>query len=284
MGLRGHHWWSKQRLPVGTVRIRRRGGRRVRMIKARQDGPQGPRWVNFARHWWLANRGPIAAGMRVVHLDGDTLNDDPANYGLATADDILMLSRDWDPELDANNRRAQVRATIATNRQRGRVNRARNWLPTRWYPVDLAARVVVNLPCRSRVLLFRHYAGAVQSANGAGLAGAWLGWPGLPALDAMMLTSLAGGATLDAQGLRRAVEELNALYLWRQSGPARLSTYYCAVSRLRARGWLASWRRHHAITAAALAARRPPFLYVAVRGERIPRDFPDFRKVWPEQR
>jgi len=86
MGQRGRQLWSKEKLPVGTVRIRKHSKRvRARMIKIRDDGPKGRRWITWARWWWLNNRGPIPPGMRVTHRDGDSLNDDPDNLVLCSA-------------------------------------------------------------------------------------------------------------------------------------------------------------------------------------------------------
>ena len=50
-----------EKLPLGTVRVRVHNtrGQRVRLIKVRDDGPKGRRWMGLARHWWLKNRGPI---------------------------------------------------------------------------------------------------------------------------------------------------------------------------------------------------------------------------------
>ena len=74
MGQHGTQEWSKARLKLGTVRIRKHSKRcKVRMVKVRDDGPKGRRWITLARHWWLTNRGPIPEGMRVVHGDGDEI-------------------------------------------------------------------------------------------------------------------------------------------------------------------------------------------------------------------
>jgi hypothetical protein len=78
------------------------------MVKVRNDGPRGRRWITLARAWWLENRGPIPPGMR----DGDPLNDDPANYMLATAGDVAYLAREWDPDLDRRNAEACRVATV----------------------------------------------------------------------------------------------------------------------------------------------------------------------------
>lgn len=85
---------SRARLPVGTIRIhaRGRGGLRVRFIKYRTDGGySAANWMPLARWWWLQNKGDVPAGYRVVHADGDTLNDDPtgANYELMTPGDVI---------------------------------------------------------------------------------------------------------------------------------------------------------------------------------------------------
>ena len=50
MGQRGQQLWSRERVPIGTVRIRKHSKRcRVRMVKVRDDGPKGRRWITLAR-------------------------------------------------------------------------------------------------------------------------------------------------------------------------------------------------------------------------------------------
>ena len=156
MGKRGHHNWSKACLPIGTIRIRtRREGRRthsVRFIKVRVGGSKSSQWIPLARRTWELAYGPVPAGMRVCHMDGNTLNDDPANYGLLTAGEIIKLYHRLDPVMSEENRRGGRRRELVAdhNRLRGRILRATSFLPTRWYAVNVRDRVIHNRPFRSR--------------------------------------------------------------------------------------------------------------------------------------
>lgn len=290
MGKRGKQPWSRTKLPAGIIRIRRHSKRtRVRMIKVRDDGPISGRWIALARWWWLNSRGPIPPGMRIVHRDGDLLNDDPSNYMLATADDVLMLSRQWDPTLDERNHRAAAKGTAKCNVERSRIKRALAYLPTRWYPVDVARRIVINRPFRSRRQLGLAYAAGINGVkNGADVIGAWLGWAGMPAGQACILAVLSDGGPAEMPEIQRRVNELRDLHAW---GTARLATatYYSMISALRRRDLLHSVRlrsgrnrKAYLATEAALAARGAVCPYVAARGDRIEPRFAGFRKVWPE--
>src|SRR5712692_5291918 len=95
--------WCRDSLPVGTIRERRRKHGRVRMIKICLDGPRSRRWVNYAKWWWELHVAPVPAGMRVCHLDGNTLNDKPANYSLMTAGDVAFMWHDRNPEGSQQN-------------------------------------------------------------------------------------------------------------------------------------------------------------------------------------
>jgi hypothetical protein len=123
MGKRGKHDWSKDYLPVGSIRLRRRrraSGRvyEVRFIKAKFKGPN--RWIPLAKHTWEQMHGPIPEGMRVVHADGNTLNDNPSNYRLMTAGEVICLWHRLDWEMSDLNRRGPKRreAVVAHNRLR----------------------------------------------------------------------------------------------------------------------------------------------------------------------
>lgn len=140
--------WSRDAYPLGTIRIRQSGKSRVRMIKITHLGPKPKRWLEVARHWWLKNKGPIPTGKRVVHLDGDTLNDNPTNYGLMTAGEIICLYHRMRPAMSARNHELASKATAQANRERGQIRRAISWLPTRWYCVDPQRRIIYNRPFR----------------------------------------------------------------------------------------------------------------------------------------
>jgi hypothetical protein len=173
MGKRGKQPWSKKCLPLHSIRVRRerkssgRGWIEVRMIKFRMGGKSGLNWMPLARFTWEQMHGPVPKGMRVVHLDGNTLNDNPANYGLLTAGEVIRLYHCLDREMSEANRWDPRRraATAASNRLRGQVKRAIGLLPTRWYAADLPRRVVYDQPFRSRRQLAATF-GLSVSLNG----------------------------------------------------------------------------------------------------------------------
>jgi len=92
---------------VGTIivrydylyRARRSGPRRLRCnrkrrwIKVADGGRPQDRYITYARWVWQQGHGPIPAGLRVVHLDGNQLNDSPANLALATPAQVLALTK-----------------------------------------------------------------------------------------------------------------------------------------------------------------------------------------------
>lgn len=288
MGQRGKQNWVRTELPVGAIRVRKHSKRQsARMIKVRLDGPPGRRWMTLARAWWLENRGPIPGGMRVVHGDGDPLNDDPANYVLATAGDVAFMAREWDPELDERNSKAVSIATVRCNQERSMVRRALEYLPSHWYAVDMDHREVINQPFRSRSKLYRELTGAdVENRNGRGLAGRWLGWPDLNQTAAAVLAVLANDPCWSYE-LLRLVNELLALHSW-GGGIQPASLWSNGTVRLKQLGWICvervtgkAWRRYR-ISAAGLAARENQLPYVAVRGEEIDARFPGYAKVWPD--
>src|SRR5262245_56543839 len=122
MGKRGHHDWSKRCQPVGTIHLRtkfsyRANGsrgptRKVRYVKVRLTGPKPKRWMPLARYVWEKTHGPVPAGLRVVHLDGNTLNDDPKNYGLLTAGEVIKLYHKLNPAMSEENRRGRRRRQL----------------------------------------------------------------------------------------------------------------------------------------------------------------------------
>lgn len=94
------------------------------MIKVRLDGPQGGRWVRLARFTWEQRHGPVPRGQRVAHLDGNPLNDDPANYGLMTPGQVIQMFHRLRPAMSESNRLAIRETTKDRNRLMGRVHRA----------------------------------------------------------------------------------------------------------------------------------------------------------------
>jgi hypothetical protein len=185
---------SRDKLPLGSTRWathKRPGGGRfkVRVIKVAHTSYRGcgGKWVNYARHLYERHKGPVPRGKRVIHADGDLENFALDNLVLGTAADVLWIHCHSDPEKSAANYRAASAATAAFNRERAAVRRALGVLPTRWYAVDLANRVIVNSPGRK----FHDVTGMPPLANGSGVVGWRLGWPGVPAVTACLLAALA---------------------------------------------------------------------------------------------
>lgn len=85
--------------PVGTtivVRRRNRLGRMIeyiRVIKVSDTAPYGRRWIAYARYVWEQAHGLIPRGWRVMHRDGDLLNDDLDNLVCVPAREALRLER-----------------------------------------------------------------------------------------------------------------------------------------------------------------------------------------------
>jgi len=292
MGKRGKQSWSRETAPVGTIRVRKHSKRNsVRMVKVSLDGPPGRRWMTLARFTWLNTRGPIPDGMRVIHADGNPLNDDPENYILGTAGDVAFLAREWDPGLDASNAAAVAIATAKCNRDRSRIRRALEYLPTRWYAVDVAGGHVINDPYRSRVALYRGLTGReLSGANGAGIASAWLGWPQVNQTEALLLCVLSDHQEfgLRTKAMLGRVNELRSMHGWGDRDLRAASVWTNGTTPLRRRGWIRSERvpgvltRRYWITLAGLEGQQYPSLpFVAVRGEEIEARFPGFAKVWP---
>jgi hypothetical protein len=151
----------RRALPLGTVVIRRGGPKGshglIRYVKVKMKGGPQNRWMVYARHWWITNMGPVPDGKRVAHLDGDSMNDNPANFGLLSAADVVFLCHDRDPKMSEKNYRKLRAATSRFNRMMGEVRRWREWLPTRWYAVDHARRIIYVDHRRQRWQIFRDF-------------------------------------------------------------------------------------------------------------------------------
>jgi hypothetical protein len=263
---------SRDPLPVGTVRIRRDRRVRVRMVKVRADGPPAGRWVDLARWWWERNRGPVPPGKRVCHLDGNCLNDNPTNYGLLTAGEVIKLYHRLRPEMSRENRIACGRATTEHNKLRGRLRRLASFLPTRWYPVDHEQRQIHNRPRRERWQVLHDFGVACGPNSWRRWFPAAVGYPDLIAGDASMLAAL-GSDPLRANEILAAANLLRSRY-----GLPRLETsgYYSGVTRLRQLGLLVS-------TGLAEAIRREVCPVVPVKGITLSRDesYRSYRKLPP---
>lgn len=286
MGQRGKQDWSREELPIGTIRVRRHSARsRVRMVKVRNDGPKGRRWIALARHWWIQNKGPIPAGMRVVHRNGDHLDDRPENYVLCSGGDVAYLARVWDPDVEARCEARRLPAIREHNRLRSRVRRAAGYLADRWYAVDPESRRVINDPQRERAGILRAWLGAsAGTLNGAGYFGAWLGWPGIADLGAFLLAAAVDGPLTFPELVRRVTAHRALFGL---PAPEKVGTFFSANSRLRRAGLLdvlrqpGAYGRQYQASAAALAARVRPCPWIPCRGQDLAERFPGYRRGVP---
>lgn len=287
MGQRGKQPWCRAELPVGTVRLRRHSRRvKVYMVKVRLDGPKGRRWIARARWLWERAHGPVPAGMRVAHADGDPLNDSLDNLVLATPDDVLQLSAAAAGEETfwAANRAACAEGTRRFNRQRAAVRRQAAILESYWYPVDHARRQILMRPARERWQVY----GYEPSANGMGYESRALGWPGVELAQACCLAVLADGGDRTSH---EVVAEANALRSGRGLRPLAPGTWNTLAHALRRRGWLVTLGRvcHrgpkvHRVTRAALEARGPVSPWTAVRGADLAGErYAGHERVMPEE-
>lgn len=130
---------------IGTIQVRivrltrrqnRRGRKpklenrkRNRWIKVADGGRPQDRWVAYARHVWEQAHGPIPKGMRVVHLDGDSMNDALANLKPMTPAEAMRYQRARDPEME--RRRLAAVPAAARRRWKGHRERKANLPPLR---------------------------------------------------------------------------------------------------------------------------------------------------------
>ncbi len=154
---------------VGTIRLRRRwqGNRHVeiRFIKIRNGPPIAGRWIPLARYTWEEMNGPVPAGMRVVHVDGNTLNDNPNNYATMASGEFIRHHHALSPKMSKSNRNAIRKITSIRNTEQAAVRRFLEWLPSYWYPVDHVAMVIHNTPYKSRRHLYEDW-GVAVALNG----------------------------------------------------------------------------------------------------------------------
>lgn len=141
---------------IGAIKIRDNDGVKVRFVKVRNGGPIAGRWIRLARWTWEQVNGPVPPGKRVVHIDGNTLNDNLENYTLMTPGEVIKHYHRLRPKMSQRNRRGDKRlnAVRQFNRESAAVKRALGWLPNYWYAVDHQLRIIHNTPFRSRRLLY----------------------------------------------------------------------------------------------------------------------------------
>lgn len=254
--------------PLGTIRIIR-SKPPVRRIKIRMEGRPQDKWMDFARHWWIHNRGPVPQGKRVGHLDGDTLNDDPSNLALLDPGDVVFLWHDRDPVGSAQNFEKMRRATAERNRMRSVIHRAGNWLPTRWYPVDPVRQLIINRPHRQQWQCFADCGVDVVGPARHNALSTALGWPGHPEATACMLTALAAGDLLSGTTLRSRAREIRTTY-GSHLGQMSRHHMYTLLGNI-PQGWIKRLkspgrRPLYALSDVAFSSRGPVCPWIPMRG------------------
>lgn len=110
--------------PVGTVIVRydkpsrsvrlkcgpKTRGNRRRWIKVCDDGPPSHRWIPYARHLWQKRNGPVPDGMFVVHANGNSMDDRPANLILSDLRRNMSRNCHQRPEIVALARKTGAEA------------------------------------------------------------------------------------------------------------------------------------------------------------------------------
>lgn len=163
---------SKVAVPLGTIVLRISSNKKqlVRMVKVRMDGPPQKRWMEYARWWWEKNRGPVPPGKLVLHMDGDALNDEPANIAVGTAGDKIAMAHLRDPEWSRKQHEGAAAACAEHNRLRGQIFNLRNTIMSNWYPVWDAEGIIFSVAFRKRKALYAWFGADVRSypsVNGA---------------------------------------------------------------------------------------------------------------------
>lgn len=275
MAKRRHVNYSRAPLPLGTCSLRiYASGSKHWQIKVKSDGPPHLRWKHYATWWWEQVRGPIPAGMRVTHKDGDTLNDDPANLILATPGDVIYIAHSTHPEMSRKGYETVSKVTAEMNRQRAVLRRARGYVSSMWYAVDIKRRIVYNVAYRRKYKVYRAW-GVVPRHNTVGNFGAAiLGWPDLPFTSACILTCLFPGSTTWDK-LHVQFAELRKQLGWTSVIRARLYLYSTELRRLGLIGKISHGRFPATIfiTDKGRKLRQKPCPIVAVQGSELDRSF-----------
>lgn len=247
----------KMNQPIGSTTIRDGG---VRYIKVADDGPKYLRWMQYSRFLWETIHGPVPAGKRVLHKDGDVTNDDIRNLMLGTSSDVLWIHCHKDPKKSAANYRKCHKATAAANRLRGVVNRMQNWLPTRWYAVNLDNQRAWNNPQKNALTLATQLG---LQVDGRKLWASVLGYPEGNRAQAIVVRCLTADSCSSDELLRRVTAFSRAIGF----RPMTLQTLYVSISALRKRGHLTGSRGRYSL---AIPQAAP---LAIVRGKQITTHF-----------
>ena len=131
-GIRGNA--ARRYRPVGAITLRRdhRRGPARRYIKVRDDGPSQYRYTPYARWVWEQAHGPVPAGRLVIHIDGDTLNDDLSNLSLADCRTNLARLESIRPGSVAKRCRNSAKARVGRRAATREIRRAAGRLVSWW--------------------------------------------------------------------------------------------------------------------------------------------------------
>jgi len=280
-------------LPYGAVAVRKckNPQGKLRYIKA---GRGRYAWLPYARWWWETHRGAVPKGKRVIHRDGDSLNDDPSNLMLVSFGDLVYLwsQRATPDELARRSRRLRAgckkrtRETLARDRLMGVFQR------TLWYAVDHKERTVSGPHGDYLWHAARHFDPSILPSRGRGarLAAEVCGVrTSASGMEVAVLQALKGGP-LDTPALLAESSRLAGL-LHVPPPPDRRAITAC-VFQLRRRGLLAPCIRRgkqsnvHALSEAGQVAVMDASPRACVRGEDA-RNYVDnegyeYRAVLPE--
>lgn len=285
MDMRKRRKHSNKKLPIGTIVIRKQkrsdGSRfKYRAIKVRH-AKGGLAFQRYARWLWEKHYGPVPQGKRVIHKDGDEMNDDLENLTIVDPGDVAFLFCHSDPEKSAENYRRVAAATAEFNREMGRIRRATSILPTHWYAVDLDKRAILNRPQRELHRLFPEGTGGSQK-NGSGWQGGMLGWSGMRCLEASILAAIADGRLWNLRDVSAGVEKLRARVRFKRVNAESIRTGFVWLVKA---GYVARpMRGRYRATEKAMTSRGPVWPYVAVRGDALlaEEQFNGFALVDPE--
>ena len=165
---------SRQTVPVHvatadgetvTILFLERTIRQSRFIKVSHYGRATQCWRSYARQWWLTNRGPIPPGWSVYHLDGDYLNDDPANLAIGRQSHFEILFS-ANPKLRKRQATNRAKAVAKSNAERAAIRNASTIQSRKWYVVGLSQGHVVMRPHNTKTEALS-FAKLWQAAKGA---------------------------------------------------------------------------------------------------------------------
>lgn len=134
---------GRRAFEIGTIRVVNRG-RPIRLIRC-LTAAGDPVWKTYARHVFETHHGPIPCGKRVLHEDGDSLNDAPGNLILGDAADSLFLALE-DPRVDARRRRRAATSIARCKAEISDLRRAFSIIPWLWYLTIPARQFVYPVP------------------------------------------------------------------------------------------------------------------------------------------